>query len=77
MIEHKELKLMPPAPHKCKQCATEHDANEPHNQESMYWQYWFHDQHGRWPTWVDAMAHCSDDMREAWESGLAQHGITV
>lgn len=71
------MKLLPCAPNVCQECATDHAAGEPHNQQSLYYQYHFRAQHGRWPTWKDAMAHCSDLMKSDWTRALAEHGITV
>jgi hypothetical protein len=49
----------------------------PHNQQSLYWQYHFYGRHGRWPTWSDAMAHCSPEMREEWTRALEACGVVV
>ncbi len=73
----RELGLLPPAPNVCQQCAVDHDARMPHNQQSLYWNYRFYSQHGRWPTWEDALAHCSPEMQRQWVVALAEHGITV
>ena len=48
----------------CPECAVKHDPEQPHNQDSLTYQYKFYDQHGRWPTWADAMAHCSDELKK-------------
>ncbi len=69
--------LLPAKEGTCPECATEHDPGQPHNQQSLYWQYHFFGQHGRWPTWKDAMAHCSPEMKKLWTEGLGEHGITV
>lgn len=69
--------LLPPKPDVCQSCATKHDPGMPHNQQSLYWQYHFYGQHGRWPTWADAMAHCSKGMREFWIRELGARGVTV
>ena len=61
----------------CPECAVAHDPALPHNQQSMAYQYHFYDQHGRWPTWADAMAHCSEEMKEQWKAGLKERGIEV
>lgn len=68
--------LMPPAPDVCQQCAVDHDPDVPHNAQSMYYQYAFYSEHGRWPTWRDAMAHCSEGVQKAWAAALAAHGVT-
>lgn len=69
--------LMPPHPDTCQTCATDHDPAHPHNQQSLYYQYWFHGQHGRWPTWADAMAHCDDETREMWTTQLVAMGAAI
>ena len=55
----------------------EHDPRTAHNQQSMYWQYHFYGKHGRWPTWKDAMAHCTDNVKAQWIKLLAEHGVKV
>lgn len=61
----------------CPECAVAHDPGMPHNQQSLAYQYHFYDQHGRWPTWADAMAHCSEEMKEQWKAALREKGIEV
>lgn len=80
MKESKHLgpwRLLPPPPDTCQVCATEHAPEKPHNQQSLYYQYAFYDEHGRWPTWADAMRHCPPRTRDLWISQLAQHGVEV
>lgn len=69
--------LMPCAPDKCQECATDHDPVLPHNQQSLFYQYKFYDKTGRWPTWKDAMSHCTEAMQKAWTEQLAKLGIDV
>ncbi len=73
--------LMPPRPDVCQECAVDHAHDEPHNQQSMYYQMGFHATHGRWPTWSDAMAHCTPEMQALWRRGLAaqfkKHALPV
>lgn len=69
--------LLPPAPDKCQACAVKHPPEHPHNQQSLHWQYWFWGQHQRWPTWADAMAHCTPEMQAFWLKELAKHKIVV
>ena len=71
------LTLLPCAAGVCQQCAKDHPAEQPHNQQSLYWQYYFYGKNGRWPTWADAMAHCTSEVRAHWTTELAKHGITV
>lgn len=71
-VVFKKFQLLPPAPDLCQKCATKHDSHEPHNQESMYWHTWFENEYGRVPTWEDAMAHCSDEIKEFWRFELSR-----
>lgn len=61
----------------CPECAVKHDPEQPHNRDSLAYQYKFYDKHGRWPTWEDAMAHCSDDIKEFWRMELSRRGVSV
>lgn len=62
---------------KCQMCATEHDPEMPHNLNSLAYQYKFYDEHGRWPGWTDAMAHCDDEVKRLWQAALVEQGIEV
>lgn len=64
-------------PGTCPECAVKHDPSQPHNPQSLTYQYKFYDEHGRWPTWSDAMAHCSDEIKEVWVKALREHGVEV
>lgn len=66
------MTLLPPAPDKCQVCATEHEAHLPHNQGSLFYSFSFNMQHGRSPTWTDAAAHCTLDVKTIWFIGTAQ-----
>lgn len=72
-----EFKLLPPPPGFCEVCAVQHEPGEPHNQQSFYYQFVFYNQHGRSPTWADAMAHCTDEVKALWAAELANFGVTV
>jgi hypothetical protein len=65
--------LMKPPKSTCPICATKHEAQMPHNQQSIYYQYRFYGVRGRWPTWADAVAHCSDEMQAYWKEQLGEH----
>lgn len=43
----------------CLECLTKHPPNTPHNKDSLYYHCTFYAAYGRWPTWVDAVAHCN------------------
>src|SRR4051812_8930831 len=68
--------LMPPHKDACQICGHNpaHDPDEPHNAQSLYYQYSFYGEHGRWPTWADAIAHCPEPLKVAWEAELRQRG---
>jgi len=68
--------LAPPKKGTCQQCATEHEEWEPHNL-CLYYHYHFYSQHGHFPTWVDAMAHCTDEIKKSVIEVLNEHGISV
>lgn len=76
MIETKttQMGLLPPAEGSCPICAAKHPPEQPHNAQSLYYQYRFYGIRGRWPTWADAVAHCSERVREYWEAGLRDLG---
>lgn len=61
----------------CPECGVAHKSTSPHNQRSLTYQYKFYNQHGRWPTWADAMVHCSDTTKQFWAEELAKYGIEV
>lgn len=69
--------LLPPPADKCQTCAVDHHPAMPHNAHSLYYQTAFNMEHGRAATWIDAMEHCSDDMRETWTRELEARGIDV
>jgi hypothetical protein len=57
------------------ECAVAHQPDEPHNQQSLYWQLRFHQKHGRFPTWADAMSHCTPEVQEDWRAKLIKHRV--
>lgn len=72
-----KMHLLGPKPGVCQTCATDHDEAMPHNAQSLFYQYNFYNEHGRWPTWKDALAHCTQHVRDQWKKHLATHGVTV
>lgn len=60
------MTLLPPAPDKCQECACDHDPSLPHNRHSLYYNIHFKMKHGREPTWKDAMAHCTEEVKARW-----------
>jgi hypothetical protein len=69
--------MMPTAPGTCPECAVKHETWQAHNQQSLTYQYDFYGKHGRWPTWKDAIAHCTEDVKAQWIKLLAEHGVIV
>lgn len=66
--------LLPAAPGTCPVCAVAHDSSQAHNAQSMHYQYRFWGLRRRWPTWADAIAHCSPEIRKFWEDALRDAG---
>jgi hypothetical protein len=71
------MTMLPAKAGTCPDCATVHEPGQPHNQQSLFYQMRFHGLNGRWPTWEDAMRHCSPEVRAMWIEGLAEHGVIV
>lgn len=76
-IELQGLRLVPPHPSKCQECAVDHEPDFPHNRDSLYYGMKFKMEHNRDPTWEDALAHCSEEMYQLWYTELATLGITI
>lgn len=68
------MMLLPCKQGVCQECAVDHPPEVPHNQESLYYQYKFWGEHGRWPTWKDAIAHCDEDTQRFWKEELTRAG---
>ena len=69
------IQILPPMRGTCPICAAMHEAELPHNRNSLYYRMKFRQQHGRFPTWEDAMAHCSEEMKAAWRDDLSRLGL--
>ena len=61
----------------CQECGVDHPSDQPHNRNTMLYQYTFYDKAGRWPTWADAMEHCPDDIKAYWTHELSLLGVNV
>lgn len=66
--------MLPPSPDLCQECAVKHEPEEPHDATSLFYHCKFKLEHGRYPTWMDAIAHCSDEMKKAWTKELKLRG---
>ena len=75
VIRAKDFILLPPRPGTCPACAVNHDPAAPHDRDSLYYQMRFYQEHGRFPTWGDAMAHCEEYVRDIWRVELARRGV--
>lgn len=69
------MMLLPPLPGVCPICAHDHEPEDPHNAQTLYYQYRFYGIRGRWPTWADAIAHCSAELQAKWKQSLTEHGV--
>lgn len=69
--------LMPQPPGVCSQCGVDHEPDVPHNQQSLAYQYTFYAEHNRWPTWDDAIAHCTPETQELWREALRERGVQI
>ncbi|WP_339063601.1 hypothetical protein [Tepidibacillus marianensis] len=67
--------MLPAREGTCPECAVTHEEYLPHNQESLFYQYKFYNEHGRWPTWEDAMSHCNDEVKAKWIKAMKEIGI--
>lgn len=72
-----EVRIVPPVPGSCRICAVFHDPDEPHDRDSLYYQNWFRKLHKRFPTWEDAMSHCSEEKKAEWKKMLARQGAAL
>lgn len=71
------MTLLPPAKHLCQVCACDHDPAHPHNAQSLYYGMKFKMDTGLEPSWLTAMAHCTDDVKALWTDGLKRLGVDV
>lgn len=61
-------------PHACPDCGRRHEPGQPHDAQSLHYQYTVYGRTGRWPTWKDAIAHCDEATRQVWEDELRRLG---
>ena len=76
-IPFESMRMLPPKPGVCPECAVGHRPDQPHNPESLYYQMRFRQKHGRFPTWADAMAHCDAHVKKMWIDALAERCVIV
>lgn len=68
------MMLLPAKQGTCPACAVKHTPDEPHDATSLFYQYHFYGLHGRWPTWADAIAHCTSHVQRLWKEALEARG---
>jgi len=71
-VRRNAMTLLPPAGDVCQECAVDHPFDQPHNQQSLYYQMRFYSTHGRYPTWTDSMSHCPAAVKAAWRAKLVE-----
>lgn len=69
--------LLPAARGTCPECSVKHGPEIPHNKQSLFYQYKFYNENGRWPTWEDAMAHCDEETKHVCRAVLREHGVDI
>ena len=72
-----DVRITAPVPGNCPVCATAHDAEEPHDLNSLYYQNQFFKSHRRFPTWSDALSHCGAMTKAKWIEKLRKNGIEI
>ena len=73
MIE--ESTVPPPRPGAGRLCAARHRPEDPHDRDSLYYQAMFYKRHRRFPTWEDAMSHCTEETRAAFRAALGKRDM--
>ena len=61
----------------CSQCGVVHEPDEPHDAQSLHYRYVYYSEHGRFPIWTDAIAHCAPETRELYAQALREHGVEI
>lgn len=59
----------------CQDCGARHAPDRPHDATSLYYQIRFLNAHKRYPTWIDAVVHCTPEVQSNWVHELGQIGI--
>jgi len=54
----------------CKECGDNHPKELPHNVTTSQYQVNFFNKHGKFPTWDDALAHCTEEMKISWKASM-------
>lgn len=70
-MEIGEIKITALTPGRCKVCATMHRPEEPHDRSSLFYLVRFYQKHRRFPSWEDAMSHCTEERKAALREELS------
>lgn len=71
------MTLLPPRKDVCQECAVKHDPTQPHAADSLYYGVKYKMEKNQEPSWLTAMAHCSDEIKKIWTEELTNIGIDV
>lgn len=71
------MTILPPAADCCQVCARQHPPELPHDPQSLYWATVRVAEGKPEPTWADAMAHCTPEMRAEWSERLTLRGVHI
>lgn len=77
ILQEGQVAILPPREGACWICGDEHNSLDPHNAGSLLYQHRFRKRNGRYPTWADAMSHCSRKTKERWVERLQRRGIHI
>lgn len=77
ILQEGQVSILPPQEGACRICGDVHNCRDPHNAGSLLYQHTFRKRNGRYPTWIDAMSHCSRRTKERWVDRLARKGIKL
>lgn len=80
-LEGGGLRMLPGPPGTCEYCHVAHDPTQPHDQQSLSYQMKFYAINNRWPTWSDAIAHCTPEIMAEWReqiiSVMKENGLDI
>lgn len=77
ILRDNEVAVLPPKAGACWVCGDVHNGRDPHNARSILYQHRFRKRNGRYPTWADAMSHCSRKTKEKWVERLNRCGVQI
>lgn len=72
-----EIRITAPTSRTCRVCAVEHEPSEPHDRDSLYYQVRFWQKNKRFPTWDDAMSHCTEEVKACFRVELVRRGVLM